>query len=115
MCASPEIASEPSLRSKFASAYSPHRALIFAGARRRNRYAAIGIFIQLVAQRADGDAEDVGGVRPVAEAMLQGLEDQVALHVGARASDQRPRHLFGGEGRMRDRRLRLRDVEPVAV
>src|SRR5579871_3414288 len=71
--------------------------LIFAGARRRDRHAAVGIFVQLVAQRADGDAEDVGGVRPVAEAMLQRLKDQVALHIRNRAPDQRPRHLLGGE------------------
>ena len=47
--------------------------------------------LQLVAQGADRDAEDVGGVGAVAEAMVQRLDDQVALHLGHRAADQAAR------------------------
>src|SRR5437588_686947 len=39
--------------------------------RRRDRHAVAGIFVELVAQGADRDAEDIGGMRPVAEAVFQ--------------------------------------------
>jgi hypothetical protein len=43
--------------------------------------------LELVAQRADRDAEDVVGVGAVAEAMMQGAEDEVALNIGDGAPD----------------------------
>src|SRR6185436_12076789 len=46
------------------------KSLILAGARRGNRDAAVGIFVQLVAQRADRDAENVGGMGAVAQAVF---------------------------------------------
>src|SRR4051812_42869222 len=53
------------------------KARIVAGAGRRDREAAVGIFVQLVAQRPDRNAENVGGMGAVAEAVLQRLQDQV--------------------------------------
>src|SRR5436190_1210608 len=71
---------------------------LYARAGRCDRQSAVGIFVQLVAQRADRDAEDVGGVGAIAEAMLERLQDEIALDVGNRASDQRAGDLFGGKG-----------------
>src|SRR5579859_947449 len=56
---------------------------------RRHGEAFIEILAQLVAQGADRDAENVGGMGPVAEAVLQGVDDQIALDVGHGAADQR--------------------------
>ena len=63
-------------------------------ARRRDGDAFLAVLLQLVAQRADRDAEDVGGVGAVAEAVLQRVEDQVALDIGDGAAD-RPRGAGG--------------------
>src|SRR5436305_9198280 len=57
-------------------------------------HALIGISVQLVAQRADRDAEDVRRVRTVAAAVLQGLENQFALDIRDRPSDERCRTIF---------------------
>ena len=51
----------------------------------------------------------------IAEAMLQRFQNQVPLDVGHGAADQRARHLFGGEGRVRDRRNGLRTIEAIAI
>jgi len=75
-----------------------------AGPRRRHRHAVAGIFVELVAQRADRDAEDVGGVGAVAETVLERLQNEIALDVGDGAADQRARDRLGGKRRMRDRR-----------
>jgi hypothetical protein len=50
-----------------------------AAAGRRNGRAVMGVFVELVAQRADRDAEDIGGMGAVAEAVLERLQDEVAL------------------------------------
>ena len=50
----------------------------------------------------------------VAEAVLERLQDEVALDVRDGAADQRARHLLGDQRGMGDRR-RLRLVEPHAV
>ena len=66
----------------------------------RHGHAFLPVLLQLVAQGADRDAEDVGGVGAVAEAMLQGLEDQVALDIGDGAADEAglaPRRAIGGD------------------
>src|SRR6202023_3705050 len=73
-----------------------------AAVRRRDGDAGRRIFVELVAQGADRDAEDVGGMRAVAEAVLERLEDEVALDVGDRAADERARDRFGGERGVRD-------------
>src|SRR5262245_6052414 len=75
-----------------------------AAAGRRHRHAVAGIFVELVAQRADRNAENVRGVGAVAQAMLERLEDQVALDVGDGAADQRARHGFGGKRSVCNRR-----------
>jgi hypothetical protein len=54
-----------------------------------DRHAFVGILLQLVAQRADRDAEDVGGMRAVAEAVVERVEDQSLLDLGDGAADQR--------------------------
>src|SRR5215813_11831599 len=69
-----------------------------AAVRRGNRDAGGGIFVELVAQRADRDAEDVGRVGAVAETVLERLQDQLALNVGDGAADQR-----AGDGLRRHR------------
>ena len=43
-------------------------------------------------------------MRAVAEAMLERLQDQVALDIRHRAADQRARHLLGGDRRHAPRR-----------
>src|SRR4051794_18922496 len=88
--------------------------LLVTRARRRDRYAAVGIFVQLVAQRADRDAENVGGMGAVAQAMFQRLQDQIALDIGDGAADQRAGDLLGGKGRVRYRGCGLGEVEAVA-
>src|SRR5260370_18999962 len=90
-------------------------AVVVAGAGGCDRQSAVGIFVQLVAERAERDAEDIGGVGPIAEAMLERFKDEIALYVGYRTSDQGAGHLFGGEGRVRYRRHGLGRVETVAV
>src|SRR3712207_6939224 len=45
-------------------------------------------FLQLVPQGADRDAEDIGGVGAVAEAVLQRVEDQLLLDVGDGPADE---------------------------
>src|SRR4051794_26202171 len=69
-----------------------------ATAGRRDRHAIIGIFVELVPQRPDRNSKDVGRVRAVAEAVLERLEDEVALDIGDRAPHQRARDGFGREG-----------------
>src|SRR3984893_4907739 len=108
-------------RSFFASPWrgegedSRHAAYL-AAARRRDRHAVGGIFVELVAQGADRDAQDVGRVGAVAEAVLERFEDQVALDVGDGAPHERARHLLGRVGRVRDRgRDVARIVEASAV
>ena len=63
----------------------------WAAARRRDRHTLVAILAQLVAQRADRDAEDVRCMGAIAERMVQRVEDQITLDVGDRASDQRGR------------------------
>ncbi len=82
---------------------------------RRNRHALVRIFVELVAQRPDRDAEDVGGVGAVAEAVLERLDDEVALDIGDGASDQRPCHGLGRERRMRHGRRVLGVAQAQAV
>src|SRR6202023_4405711 len=60
------------------------------------------VLLQLALQRAQADAEDVGGARPVAGGAAQGLEDGLALDVvhGARlADDGLHGRAAGGESR----------------
>ena len=57
----------------------------------------VGIFAQLVAQGADRDAQNVGGMGAVAQAMVQRVQDQIALDIRNRAADQAARH-GGGIG-----------------
>src|SRR5215470_14070994 len=87
-----------------------------ATARRWDGDTVGGVFIELVTQGPDRNAEDVGRMRAVAETMLEGLEDEVALHIRNGASDQRAGDLLGCERRVgHRRRLRSRIVETGAV
>src|SRR4051812_24815310 len=88
---------------------------MFTRSRGGDRQSTVGIFIELVAQRADRYAENVGGVGTVAQAVLEGFQDQIAFDVGDCAADQRTRNLFGGEGGVRYRRRGLGEVEAVAI
>src|SRR5205814_5386903 len=56
--------------------------------RRRDGDAFLAVELQLVAQCADRDAENGRGMGAVAEAMLQRLDDEVALDIGDGAADQ---------------------------
>src|SRR5271155_5400824 len=53
--------------------------------------ARIAIFAQLVAQRADRNAEDVGGVRAVAQTMIERIQNEIALDIGDRTSNEAAR------------------------
>src|SRR5215212_2660290 len=55
----------------------------------RHGGAGRGVFAELVAQRADRDAEDLRGMRAVAEAVVERIEDEVLLDLGDGASDER--------------------------
>src|SRR4051812_31239511 len=58
-------------------------------ARLRHGSACRGVLAELVAQRADRDAEDLRGVRAVAEAVVERIEDEVLLDLRDGASDER--------------------------
>src|SRR5262245_54063262 len=55
----------------------------------------IGILAKFIPQCTDRNAQDVGGVRAVAEAMIERIEDEIALDIGDRASDEGARGLRG--------------------
>jgi hypothetical protein len=48
-----------------------------------------GIFVELIAQRADGNAKDVCSMGAIAEALFERLQDQVPFDVGDGATDER--------------------------
>ena len=54
----------------------------------RDLRAFILILVELVAQRADGDPEDIGRMSPVTKTMLQRVDNHVSFNIGNRASDQ---------------------------
>src|SRR6185295_6784504 len=60
--------------------------------------AFVAVLLEFVAQGADRDAEDVGGVGAVAEAVIEGLQDQIALDVGDGAAHDLAVDGFGGLG-----------------
>jgi len=86
-----------------------------AAAGRRDRRAVGGILVELVAQAADRDAEDVRGVGAVTEAVLKRLEDEVTLDFGDGASDQIAGESLGGERGVADRAGAAVMLEPRAV
>ena len=57
------------------------------------------VFLQLVAQGADRDAEDVGRVGAVAEAVAQGVDDQLLLDLGDGRPTKARRGGLGGASR----------------
>src|SRR6185312_16771090 len=63
--------------------------------RRRNWGPIGGIFVELVAQRTDRDAENIGCVRAIAEAVLERLQDQIPFDFGHGSPDQIAGNLFG--------------------
>jgi hypothetical protein len=63
------------------------RAYVVA-AGRRNRNAFGHILVELVAQRADRDAENASGVRPVAKTLPHCRQDQLALDISDGVPDQ---------------------------
>src|SRR5687767_14113285 len=70
-------------------------------ARLRHANARLRIIPQLVAQGADGDAENIGRVGAVAQAMIERVEDEVALYIRDRTADQVARGGHRGGGRER--------------
>ena len=57
----------------------------------RNHHPVAGVFVEFVPQRADRDAENPGGMGPVATAVPQRLQDQFALDIGDGTPDERRR------------------------
>src|SRR5690606_34085604 len=57
----------------------------------RNMYPVVGVKFQLVAQRADRDPEDVSGMRPVAKAVIERVEDEILFNIRHFSSDKRAR------------------------
>jgi hypothetical protein len=47
-----------------------------------------GIFFQLVAKGPDRDAQDGGGMGPVSETVVQGVDDQVLFDLGDSQADK---------------------------
>src|SRR5579863_2515397 len=86
-----------------------------ATAGRRYRQAVGGIFIKFVAQRADRDTQHIGGMGAIAEAMLERLQDEVALDLGHSAADKSARHLLRGERGVSDGGRGSLLVEPDTV
>ena len=82
---------------------------------RRNWRTVGSIFIELVAQRTDRDAENVCGMGTVAKAVLERLKDQVALDFGHCAANQIAGDLFGGHSRMGGNVGAVRLAEPRAI
>src|SRR5215217_3316693 len=70
-------------------------------ARLRHGGACRGVFAELVAQRADRDAEDLRGMRAIAEAVVERIEDEILLDLRDGASDER-----AGDGLRGPRRTR---------
>ena len=62
------------------------RSRLLPGLRHGN--AGFHVFVQLVAQGADRDAQDPRRMGPVAEAEGEGVEDQVTLHIGDGPADE---------------------------
>jgi len=83
--------------------------------RRRNWRTVGSIFIELVAQRTDRDAENVCGMGTVAKAVLERLKDQAALDFGHCAANQIAGDLFGGHSCMGGSVGAVRLTEPRAV
>src|SRR5262245_7839393 len=73
------------------------------------------IFIELVAQSPDRNAENVRRMSAVAEAVPQRLKNQIALDFGHRAANQIAGDLLGGHGGLRCDICSARLVEPCAV
>src|SRR5580698_6099525 len=69
--------------------------------RRHDMKSRLAVFAELVPQGADRNTEDVRRMRAVAEAMIERVENEIALDIGDRASDEPAR---GGSSRL-DRRL----------
>src|SRR3546814_3020932 len=57
-------------------------------ARHRDRHAFLAVLLQLVAEGPYRNAEDVRRVGPVAETVLQRLDDEIALDLRDRLADQ---------------------------
>src|SRR5690606_17528822 len=73
-----------------ASAYRPLRRIAaHAALRGGDGNAGLGVLLQLVAQGANGDAQDGGRVGAVAEAVGEGVQDQLLFHRRHRLADER--------------------------
>lgn len=57
--------------------------------------AGVDILLELVAQRAERDPENLRRMGAVAEAMIERVENEIALDVGDGAPDECARHRFG--------------------
>src|SRR5262249_25479575 len=68
--------------------------------RRRNWRTAGRVFVELVAQRADRNSENISGVRAIPQTVLERLEDEVSLDFGHHAADQITGDLLGCHGGM---------------
>src|SRR5690606_36846209 len=55
---------------------------------RRDGRAFVGVFVQLVAQGSDRDAQDGGRMGAVAQAVVQGVEDQGLFHLSHGLTDE---------------------------
>lgn len=83
---------------------------------RRRNWRAVGcVLVELVAQRADRDAENIGRVRAVAVAMLECLQDQIALDFSDCTADQIAGDLLGRYRRMGGDVRAAHLIEPTTV
>jgi hypothetical protein len=58
------------------------------------------VFVEFIPQRADRNAENIGCVRTVAEAVLERFQDQIALDFRHGAPDEVAGNLLSGDCRM---------------
>src|SRR4029077_10056503 len=81
----------------------------------RNRRAIGSVFVELVAQGADRDTENIRGMRPITETMLERLKNEIPLDFGNRTANQIAGDLVGSHGSL-GRNIRPAClIEPPAV
>src|SRR5262245_42167462 len=90
--------------------------LEFGAAMRRWDWRSVGgVLIELVAQSPDRNAENVCRMRAVAQAVPQGLKNQISFDLGHRPANQIAGDLLGGHGGLCRDICSARLVEPCAV
>ncbi len=67
----------------------------------RDGNAGLAVFAQLVAQGPDGNAQKLGRMGSVAEAVAQRLKDEMPFNIGQGSADEEPSRSVGSSDRER--------------